>query len=121
VLKAIDGKGELNILHICRDNIRLHLHSDYPGDVVNWAATGKHNIPLKAGKRLFNRPILGGMDPRGVIVDGTHEEIQNRTHEIIDSYGPLNLIIGADCTLPTDINFDQIRAVIEATSSYIKE
>jgi len=121
VLKAIEGKGELNILHICRDNIRLHLHSDYPGDVVNWAATGKHNIPLKAGKRLFNRPILGGMDPRGVIVDGTHEEIQNRTHEIIDSYGPLNLIIGADCTLPTDINFDQIRAVIEATSSYIKE
>jgi len=119
VLKAIDGKGDLNIIHICRDNIRLHLYSNYPGDVINWAATAKHNIPLKEGKRFFNRPILGGLDNRGLIVDGTPEEIQTRVHTIIQSFGPLNLIIGADCTLPTNINRDHIRAAIEATSTYL--
>jgi len=121
VLRAIEGKGELNILHICRDNIRLHLYSNYPGDVINWAATAKHNITLEAGKKLFNRPILGGLDNRGLLVDGTPKEIHTRVHAIIQSFGPLNLIIGVDCTLPTNINLDHIRTAIEATSTYLAE
>lgn len=29
VLNAIRSKGELNIIHICRDNVRLHLYCNY--------------------------------------------------------------------------------------------
>jgi uroporphyrinogen decarboxylase len=115
VLNAIKDKGELNITHICGDNIRLHLYSNYPGDVINWAATANNNIPLTAGKKLFNRTILGGMDNNGVIVDGPIEDIQQRVFDIIDEFGTENLIIGADCTLPSDINIDHIRAVIESS------
>jgi uroporphyrinogen decarboxylase len=118
VLNAVKGEGILNITHICNDNIRLHLYSDYPGDVINWAATAKNNIPLAAGKGLFNRTILGGMDNRGVIVSGPVEDIQRKVHEIIDDFGIRNLIIGADCTLPSDINIEHIQAVIEATEGY---
>lgn len=118
VLNAVKDRGELNIIHICRDNIRLHLYSNYPGDVINWASTTKHNIPLTAGKKLFKRTILGGLDNRGVIVHGSAEEIQQEVHKIIKDFGPKQLIIGADCTLPTDIDIENIRAVIEATKTY---
>jgi len=118
VLEAIQGKGELNIIHICRDNIRLHLYSNYPGNVFNWAVTAPVNLSLKAGKKLFQRPILGGMDNRGVIVDGTPDDIEAAVHEVIRTVGPKNLIIGADCTLPTEINIDNIRQAIEATTTF---
>ena len=118
VLNAVKDKARFNVLHICKDNIRLHHYSNYPGDVVNWAATASNNIPLSDGKKLFKRPILGGMDNRGVIVDGTPEEIEQRVHSIIDEFGMQNLIIGADCTLPTDIPIENIRTAVEATASY---
>ena len=118
VLNAVKDKADFNILHICRDNIRLHHYSNYPGNVVNWAATASNNIPLADGKELFKRPILGGMDNRGVIVSGDPQEIEQEVHRIIDDFGIKNLIIGADCTLPTDTPIENIRAAVEASSTY---
>jgi len=115
VLNAVKDKGELNITHICGDNIRLHLYSNYPGDVVNWAATAKNNIPLTAGKKLFGRTILGGMDNNGVIVNGPVEDIQKQVYDIIEKFGKESLILGADCTLPSNIKIDHIQAVIHAS------
>ena len=118
VLNAVKDISDFNILHICQDKVRLHLYSDYPGNVVNWAATAQHNVPLLGGKKLFNRPILGGLDNRGVIVDGTPEDIRQAVHEVISSFGPRGLIIGADCTLPTEIDVENIHAAVEAARSY---
>lgn len=118
VLNAIRERGELNIIHICRDNNRLHLYCNYPGHIFNWAVTAPVNLSLKSGKRLFNRPILGGLDNRGVIVDGTPAEIETAVHEIIRTVGPKNLIIGADCTLPTEISLENIRIAMQATRSF---
>ena len=118
VLNAIKNKGALNIVHICRDNIRLHLYSNYPGHVFNWAVTEPKNLSLKSGNKLFNRPILGGMDNRGIIVNGHPQEIEAAVHQVIRSVGPRNLILGADCTLPTEINIDNIRAAVEATGTF---
>lgn len=114
VLNAIDGEGEFNLLHICKDYIRLPLYADYPAHVVNWAAT-KHNMSLVEGRTLFKRTICGGMDDRGVMVDGSHEEIEEAVQAVIKEFGTEGLIIGADCTLPTDIDVSNIRAAVEAT------
>jgi len=118
VLNAVKDQADFNVLHICRDNVRLHLYSNYPGNVVNWAATAQNNIPISAGKKLFDRTILGGLDNNGTIVHGTHEEITARVHEIIDACDPTNLIIGADCTLPTDIDISNIQAAVQACAAY---
>ena len=34
VLRAVADKAPFNILHICKDQVRLPLYSDYPGQVV---------------------------------------------------------------------------------------
>jgi uroporphyrinogen decarboxylase len=118
ILNAINGKGELNIVHICRDNVRMHLYCNYPGAVFNWAVTAPSNLSLKSGKKLFNRTILGGLDNRGVIVNGSPDKIELAVHQIIRTVGPRKLILGADCTLPTEISIDHIQAAIEATATF---
>ena len=121
VLNAVKDKSDFNIIHICQDRVRLHLYSNYPGNVINWAATAPHNISLSDGRKLFNRTILGGLDNRGVLVDGSPEEIRQAVHEVISTFGPKGLILGADCTLPTEIDIENIRIAVEAARTYPKE
>ena len=115
VLNAIKNKGELNLLHVCKDNVRLHLYADCPAHAVNWAAT-KNNPSLREGRDIFKQTIVGGMGDRGVIVDGSQAEIQAAVKAVIDDFGPTGLIVGADCTLPTDIEVANIRTAVEATA-----
>lgn len=115
VLQALQGHGEFNLLHVCGDNIRLPLFADYPSHAVNWAAT-KHNLNLKQGYSLFKRTVVGGMGDRGIIVNGSCEEIQRAVREVIDDFGTRSFILGADCTVPTDIDLAHIRAAVEATA-----
>jgi len=114
VLDAVKDKAEFNLLHICKDYIRLPLYVDYPGHVVNWAAT-KHNMSLREGRTLFKRTICGGMDDRGIMVNGSKKDIQAEVHAVIAEIGTEGFILGADCTLPTDIDVSHIRAAVEAT------
>lgn len=114
-LNALKGRGEFNLLHICGDHIRLPLYADYPSHAVNWAAT-KHNLDLKQGYSLFKRTVVGGLGDRGLIVDGPPDEIKAAVQGVIDDFGTRSLIIGADCTVPTDIDLTHIRAAIAATA-----
>lgn len=114
VLNRMKDLGEFHLLHICKDRVRLEHYTDYPGHAVNWAAT-KNNLGLLEGRKLFRRPIVGGLGDRGVIVDGTREEIQSAVRQVITDFGTTGLIIGADCTVPTDMPLENIRAAVEAT------
>ena len=49
----------------------------------------------------------------------TKDEIKAYTKKLIDDFGTTKgLILGADCTIPADINPDHIRWVIEAAEEY---
>jgi uroporphyrinogen decarboxylase len=115
VLQAMQGHGEFNLLHVCGDNIRLPIFADYPSHAVNWAAT-KHNLNLKQGYSLFKRTVVGGMGDRGIIVNGSREQIQQAVHDVINDFGTRSFILGADCTVPTNIDLAHIRAAVEATA-----
>jgi uroporphyrinogen decarboxylase len=115
ILNAVWDHGDFHLLHICKDRIRLPLYADYPAHAVNWAVT-KNDIGLQEGRELFKRTVVGGMDDRGVIVHGSTEEIQGAVQKVIADAGTEGFILGADCTVPTDIDVRNIRAAIEATA-----
>jgi uroporphyrinogen decarboxylase len=115
ILDAIRDHGEFHLLHICKDRVRLPLYADYPSHAVNWAAT-KNNLNLQEGRELFNRSIVGGLDDRGVVVDGSPEAIKATVRQVITGFGTEGLIVGADCTFPTDIDVSNIRLAVEATA-----
>lgn len=73
-------------------------------------------IPLFGGAAIFpDKAILGGLDDRsGVLVDGTKEQIQNEVNQILHMMDGRRFLLGADCTLPTEIAYDRIHAAVEA-------
>ena len=116
ILDSINDHGEFHLLHICKDQIRLPLYADYPGHAVNWAVT-KNDLGLKHGRDLFKRTVVGGMDDRGVIVDGSPEGIRGAVGQLIAEVGTEGFILGADSTVPTDIPVSNIRMAVEATAN----
>lgn len=119
ILNAAKNRSAFNILHICKDRLNLNRYQDYPAEVVNWGVY-EGNPSLEEGQRIFpDKVILGGLDDRaGVLVDGTDKEIEAAVFSILDRMGTTNFILGADCTLPTEIDYAKIRAAIQAAESY---
>ena len=119
VLNAAKSVGGVNILHICgyegaRNDI--HIFADYPAHVFNWAV-GPEGISLKEGREIFKgRAVLGGFEngKDGLLYRGSKEEIQAETKRLVEETGKEGLILGADCTIPSDIAVERIQWVREA-------
>ena len=121
VLEAANAAGGVNILHICgyegaRNDV--HLFTDYPAQVINWAV-GPEGISLAEGRKLFGgRTVLGGFEngKDGLLYTGSQAAIQDETKRLIAAAGKEALIIGADCTIPSDIEAERIQWVRQAAS-----
>ncbi len=108
VLEAATAAGATcNILHICGRGIRLDHYVDYPGHTVNWAPQND-NLSLTAGRELFRRPIIGGIDERGPIVDGSREAVTAEVQAALAQMGSAGFMVGAGCTLPSDIAVEHL-------------
>ncbi|MGF0111855.1 uroporphyrinogen decarboxylase family protein [Streptococcus sp. SGI.013] len=118
LLEVANGLGGLNILHICGyegATNDLSLFVAYPSQVVNWA-TGIEKLSLADGKSYFgDKVVLGGFDntKAGLLYQGSQEAIQSRVREILDETAGDKVIIGADCTIPDDINLEHLQWVRE--------
>jgi uroporphyrinogen decarboxylase len=78
------------------------------------------NVSLAQGRKLFDgKPVMGGFDSRkeGVLYKGSKAEIETETARIIREAGTIGTIIGADCTIPQDINIDHLRWVKVAAAT----
>jgi len=121
ILHEIDRACPFNILHVCDyvsgyDDWTPFL--DYPGHVVNsplqW---GERTMTPKEMSDVFGRPYMGGLDRHGTIVTGTVQEIKDEVNALLVD-APERFILGADCTLPGDIDWDRIRTAIETAHNY---
>lgn len=107
------------MLHICGFDMQLSYYYDWPGAAVNWDV--HHNdITLSEGAALFRHGVLcGGMANRsGVLVDGSDDEIRDAVQSVVRAFmradSGKRMILGADCTLPTDVSFHRIRIALDA-------
>jgi uroporphyrinogen decarboxylase len=121
VMNEINDSCIFNILHICdyhggyRD---LTPFLDYPGHVVNCSLkVGAEKRTAADISRMFGRPYMGGMDRHGTIVSGSADQIQSAVEEVLRE-APDRFILGADCTLPSDIDWDNIRTAISTAHAY---
>lgn len=119
VMNAVKD-AKCNVLHMCKDHLNLNRYKGYEAAVYNWGIFSD-NPGLVEGREIFgeDKVYLGGLDDRaGVLVDGTDEEITAAVHEVMDTFGSKNWILGADCTLPTDVDLHRVHVAIEAANSY---
>lgn len=117
ILRASKEAGCYNFLHMCKDHLNMQRYESYGGlaDVVNWGVY-ETGFSLEEGRKLFpGRAVMGGLANRsGVMTDGTVEELKEEAKKIIRDNGKAGFILGADCTLPTEIPYERIRAIAEA-------
>ncbi len=110
-----------NILHVCDYNAPysdLAPFTDYPGHVVNCnpQLTGRKMAWSEIAK-MFGRPCMGGLDRHGVIASGSPAEIERAVKQALDE-ATRPFILAADCTLPADIKWDNVRAAVAAAHAY---
>ena len=123
LMKEIDETCRFNILHVCdyeAPYADLAPFVDYPGHVVTCSprlATGA--VSLRELARRFGRPIMGGMDRKGVIATGTDEEIRRAVTDVLRA-APDRFILGADCTVPGDARWEGLRTAIATAHAYRK-
>ena len=112
--------GEINILHICdygtpfKNAEALYAFADYPASIINVPLnfSDGSTLNLKEAQKRFGRPIFGGLERLGVIATGTVEEAKAAVDKVLENASP-NFILGADCTVPGDTDWDKLRAVID--------
>ena len=113
-----------NILHVCdyeggyRD---LTPFLDYPGHVVNSSLKiGDQTLTPKDASQLFGRPFMGGMERKGILATGSMETIRRAATDTL-SQAPERFILAADCTVPSDTSWENLRTAIESAHRYRKE
>jgi uroporphyrinogen decarboxylase len=121
IMEEMDRSCIFNILHICDYNAGyddLTPFTDYPGHVVNCSlAVGSESITAKEASAMFGRPFMGGLERKGVIAHGTAHEVKRAVDELL-SEAPEQYILGADCTVPSDTNWDVLRTAISTAHEY---
>ena len=120
---AKNRADKYNILHICGEpeyDFKVHLErfQGYPGDIVNWSVKDT-GMTLAEGKKLYGRPVLGGLNNKGNILSGTDEAIRAEVEEAIRGFGSTSMMIGADCTIQGEgISLDRIKTAVEAAHNF---
>ena len=112
--------GEINILHICdygtpfKNAEALYAFADYPASIINVPLNFSDGsaLNLKEAQQRFGRPIFGGLERLGVIANGSIEEAKAAVDKVLENAAP-NFILGADCTVPGDTDWEKLRAVID--------
>ena len=115
IMSEIDRACPFNILHVCDYDAPyddLAKFRDYPGHVVNTSLdlAGKQ-VTAQEVARLFGRPFMGGLERLGIISKGTPEQIRTAVNAAIAT-APERYILGADCTVPPQTSWDNLRLAI---------
>ncbi|GMO44993.1 MAG: uroporphyrinogen decarboxylase family protein [Treponemataceae bacterium] len=122
VLDAANAAGGNNILHICGyQGCKNHLEAwkGYHAKAYSWAVNVE-NVSLSEGKRIFGgAAVIGGFanTPGSPIHRGTREEIERITETLIAGAGKTGVLLGADCTVPDDFEFERLDWVRQKAAS----
>jgi uroporphyrinogen decarboxylase len=66
--------------------------------------------------RQFGRPYMGGLNRKGVLSNGSPQQIRAEVERVIQA-APERFILGADCTVPSDTNWDNLKLAISTAHS----
>lgn len=114
-MKEVTSKCPFNILHVCDYNAPYTSYDavlDYPGQVVNCNPQLKENqLSWQEIHNMFKRPNMGGLDRHGILTTGTLEQIEQEVRRVLKDV-PKQFILGADCTVPGDLDWSRLRHAI---------
>jgi uroporphyrinogen decarboxylase len=121
LMEEINHACPFNILHICDYALPyadLTRFLDYPGQVVNCSLelTGGE-ISAREVSTMFGRPFMGGLNRKGILATGSQEEVRQAVEKVLEDK-PERFILGADCTVPSETPWDNLRTAISTAHAH---
>lgn len=115
ILKAIENNSEFNIVHIHGENLMFELIAkNYPVQALNWHDQITAPSIAEASK-IFEGALLGGIEEKEVLVNGSNEQITNQIKGVINSVNGRRLIITPGCVIPIIVPDEKVHTAIKAT------
>jgi len=120
-LEYANTRSQTNILHICGYGHYVNdltYYKNYKARIYNWA-TFTEGVSIQEGKKLLNaRCVLGGFDnnPGTLIDSGTESEVKAFIKNLLEDNDQGGYIMGADCSIPNDINDDRVAYIVKTTT-----
>jgi uroporphyrinogen decarboxylase len=116
VMQEVNARCPFNVLHVCDYHMPyadLDPFPEYPGSVVNVnPVVGDRRLSGEEIIGMFGRPFMGGVDRLGKLATGSVDDARAAAREAL-SQAPDRFILAADCTVPSDTPWDNLRAAIE--------
>jgi uroporphyrinogen decarboxylase len=81
---------------------------------------GDQILTPKEVSQMFGRPFMGGMERKGVLATGNSEEIRQAATGVL-AQAPERFILAADCTVPGDTSWENLKTAIETAHRYRKD
>jgi len=121
LMEEINRRCLFSILHVCDYQLpysSITRFADYPGQVVNASLelTGGR-ITTREAAELFKRPFMGGLDRLGVLAKGSPAEVKTAAEAVLRD-APERFILAADCTVPAETNWDNLKAAIDTAHNW---
>jgi len=121
LMTEINQRCPFNILHVCDyampyDDFSPFL--DYPGQIVNCPLDlGDKKLTPREAAQMFKRPYMGGLERKGELATGKPEQIPELVESVLRD-APDRFILGADCTVPGDTPWANLRRAIDTAHAY---
>ena len=113
--------GTFSILHVCDyhggyDDLTPFL--DYPGQIISCGLkVGEQTLSPREVSDFFGRPFMGGMEREGIIATGDPASIRRVVTDLL-AEAPDGFILGADCTVPTETPWENLRVAIDTAHQF---
>ena len=119
-MAEINRGTDFNILHVCdfrKPYEEIESFHDYPGQIVSVPSVlaDGSRITLKDAYKIFDRPVMGGLDRLGPIAKAPGDALKEEVEGVL-SDAPERFVLGADCTIP-EANWESIKYAIEMAHS----
>lgn len=80
--------------------------------VVNCSLhVGDRQLSTRDAAAFFDRPFMGGLDRHGIITSGDRKALVDQVQAVVRA-APPRFILGADCTVPGDTDWDDLQLAI---------
>ena len=120
VMNRINEACDCNVLHICdyvADYEDYTPFVDYPGHIVNCSMKlGNSLLQPSEVSQQFKRPVFGGLEKRGPISKDSQSSLVHTVNSVLNQ-APEEFILGAECQLLGDINWNLVRDGVDPANS----
>ncbi len=121
VMEEADRTCRFNVLHVCDYHYPysdISRFVDYPGHVVNAGLElTDRKLKMQEVADMFGRPFMGGLERKGVLAGGKAGEVRAAAEAICES-APDRFILAADCTVPSDTDWDNLKTAVAVAHAY---